>query len=222
MIQVYLQDRVGELATLIGPYVEADPTAFYTYEEFQQNIAYSASEDSGGSDMELPSGEFGGTGMMASGSMMTFALNRLVNLEEQLGLTVTELPESDKSSATGTQTSTAVHVQYEGSDVVFSDVQPVVQSDRVSVPVYGLLERLNAETDWDNSTKTLTLVRNGTTSSITVGKETAVSAGQTVSLDIAATLENSRVWLSVQTLSDVLGLSVSWNENTRTLLISGS
>ncbi|MBY9077554.1 CotH kinase family protein [Paenibacillus sp. HN-1] len=134
-----IQDRVSTLSTLIRPYVEADPTKFYTMEQFESNITYSATESGTGGTTgggapgttppdgtapgggtappdgtapgdgtttppEPPSGgipgqEGGadngqGMGTMAAGSMMTFALNRLVNLQGQLGLPLTALPEN--------------------------------------------------------------------------------------------------------------------------------
>lgn len=131
-----IENRITGLADLIRPYVEADPTKFYTMEQFESNITYSATEESNGGgtgapgdggmtppeggeaptppedweggtppDGTVPSegengnpGGGGGGGQMASGSIMTFALNRLANLQEQLGLEVTPLPDTDSSS----------------------------------------------------------------------------------------------------------------------------
>ena len=56
------QDRVTELANLIRPYVEADPTKFTTLEQFEAGITYSeASVDSN-------SGGFSGGGQMPDGN----------------------------------------------------------------------------------------------------------------------------------------------------------
>ncbi|MEK4272617.1 CotH kinase family protein [Paenibacillus sp. FSL R7-0026] len=43
-----IQDRITGLADEIRPYVEADPTKFYTTEQFESNIAYSANADAAG------------------------------------------------------------------------------------------------------------------------------------------------------------------------------
>lgn len=159
-----IQDRITGLADEIRPYVEADPTKFYTTEQFESNIAYSANADTAGgmggtppegfegmtppegmegmtppegfegmtppdgttpptqpgattgngatdattgtdNTQTRPGGNFGGGGMgsMAAGSLTTFALNRLANLQEQLGREVTPLPET--SEETGSNTS---------------------------------------------------------------------------------------------------------------------
>lgn len=167
-----IEGRITELSDLIRPYVEADPTKFYTMEQFESNIIYSAIGDmgdmkgsgmppsdglqgmtppdgavptedagnvvspneavspdgqqgttppegftppdgamapparpggtAGGENGNIPSGNGGnrgGMGLMASGSITSFALNRLANLQEQLGREVIELPAATNTSA---------------------------------------------------------------------------------------------------------------------------
>jgi len=156
-----IEDRIVELGDLIRPYVNADPTKFYTMEQFEEQLTFSDSFSSatGGGNMgdrpegfepgempegfnpgerqqgqpgeipegigpgerpegfepgdrqqggEMPDGfeqgdrpeGMGGGGMGASGSLMTFALNRLANLREQLGREVIVLSNTAGTSET--------------------------------------------------------------------------------------------------------------------------
>ncbi|MDN8591539.1 CotH kinase family protein [Paenibacillus sp. 11B] len=200
-----IQDRITDLADIIRPYVEADPTKFYTTEQFESNIAYSANADAtggtggmggtppegfegmtppegmegmtppegfegmtrpdgttpptqpdgtagtgttdnAGNTQTRPGGNFGGgggMGSMAAGSLTTFALNRLANLQEQLGREVTPLPETSEDTGTDNGTGTtdkAITVTLDGKSVTFPDQDPLQQSGRVTVPVNAILE----------------------------------------------------------------------------------
>ena len=275
-----IQDRITELADVIRPYVEADPTKFYTTEQFESNIAYSANADAAGGmggtppegfegmtppeGMEgmtppeglegmtppdgtipptqpggttgtnttdtatstgntptRPGGNFGGggggMGSMAAGSLTTFALNRLANLQEQLGREVTPLPEtsedggSETSSETGT-TDQTISVTLDGKSITFPDQDPLEQSGRVMVPVNAILEALGAQVTWDKTAKTVTAVLNDQTLVLQIGSSTATVNGETLDIDAPAIIQNSRTLVPVRFISEGLGLTVDWDQ----------
>ncbi|MGG4130072.1 CotH kinase family protein [Paenibacillus illinoisensis] len=274
-----IQDGITELADVIRPYVEADPTKFYTTEQFESNIAYSAGADtsggmggtppegfegmtppegmegmtppegiegmtppdgttppsqpdgtsgtkptdgaaSTGNTQTRPGGNFGGgggMGSMAAGSLTTFALNRLANLQEQLGREVTPLPEttedagSETSSETGT-TDKTISVTLDGQAISFPDQDPLEQSGRVMVPVNAILEALGAEVTWDKTAKTVTAVLNDQTLVLQIGSSTATVNGETLDIDGPAIIQNSRTLVPVRFISEGLGLTVDWDQ----------
>ncbi|MEK4434023.1 CotH kinase family protein [Paenibacillus sp. FSL K6-2862] len=273
-----IQDRITELADVIRPYVEADPTKFYTTEQFESNIAYSANADAAGSmggtppegfegmtppeGMEgmkppegfegtppdgttppsqpdgtsgteptdaaastgntqtRPGGNFGGgggMGSMAAGSLTTFALNRLANLQEQLGREVTPLPEtiedagSETSSETGA-TDQTISVILDGQAISFPDQDPLEQSGRVMVPVNAILEAMGAEVTWDKTAKTVTAVLNDQTLVLQIGSSTATVNGETIDIDAPAIILSSRTLVPVRFISEGLGLTVDWDQ----------
>ncbi|MBM6386274.1 MAG: CotH kinase family protein [Paenibacillus sp.] len=273
-----IQDRITELADVIRPYVEADPTKFYTTEQFESNIAYSANADAAGSmggtppegfeDMTppegmegmkppegfegtppdgttppsqpdgtsgteptdaaastgntqtRPGGNFGGgggMGSMAAGSLTTFALNRLANLQEQLGREVTPLPESieDAGSETSSETGATdqtISVILDGQAISFPDQDPLEQSGRVMVPVNAILEALGAEVTWDKTAKTVTAVLNDQTLVLQIGSSTATVNGETIDIDAPAIILSSRTLVPVRFISEGLGLTVDWDQ----------
>ncbi|MFE6075083.1 CotH kinase family protein [Paenibacillus sp. NPDC057886] len=269
-----IQDRITGLADIIRPYIEADPTKFYTTEQFESNIAYSANADAtggmggmGGTPPEgfegmtppegmegmtppegfegmtppdgttpldgttgtgttdgtgntqtRPGGNFGGgggMGSMAAGSLTTFALNRLANLQEQLGREVTPLPETSEDTGTDNGTGTtdkAITVTLDGKSVTFPDQDPLQQSGRVMVPVNAILEALGAEVTWDKTAKTVTAVLNDQTLVLQIGSSTATVNGETLEIDAPAIIKNSRTLVPVRFISEGLGLTVDWDQ----------
>ncbi|WP_405155472.1 CotH kinase family protein [Paenibacillus sp. FSL K6-0108] len=267
-----IQDRITDLADILRPYVEADPTKFYTTEQFESNIAYSANADaaggmggmggtppegfegmtppegfegmtppegfegmtppdgttlpdgttgtgttdSTGNTQTRPGGNFGGgMGSMAAGSLTTFALNRLANLQEQLGREVTPLPETSENTGTdnGTETTDKViTVTLDGKSVTFPDQDPLQQNGRVMVPVNAILEAMGAEVTWDKTAKTVTVVLNDQTLVLQIGSSTATVNGEMLEIDAPAIIKNSRTLVPVRFISEGLGLTVDWDQ----------
>ncbi|MCM3174305.1 CotH kinase family protein [Paenibacillus sp. MER 99-2] len=284
-----IQDRITELAAEIRPYVEADPTKFYTTEQFESNIVYSANGDTGsgmgggmtppegfegmtppegmegmtppegmegmtppdgttpptrpsgtadgdgttdstantGDNSTGPGGNFGGgqgMGSMASGSLTTFALNRLANLQEQLGREVTPLPETDEqqdnATSTGTTEQEAISVTLDGQAVTFPDQEPLEVSGRVMVPVNAIFEAIGAEVTWNPTAKTVTAVLNDQTFVLKIGSSTATVNDTSVEIDGSAIIKNSRTLVPVRFISEALGLKVDWDQSTATVKIT--
>ncbi|APO44171.1 hypothetical protein BS614_09250 [Paenibacillus xylanexedens] len=274
-----IQDRITGLADEIRPYVEADPTKFYTTEQFESNIAYSANADAAGGmggtppegfegmtppeGMEgmtppegfegmtppdgttpptqpgaatgngatnpttntgnvqtPPGGNFGGgwsMGSMAAGSLTTFSLNRLANLQEQLGREVTPLPETSEETGSNTSsgaTDKTITVTLDGKSITFPDQDPLQQSGRVMVPVNAILEALGAEVTWDKTAKTVTAVLNEQTLVLKIGSSTATVNGEKLEIDAPAIIQNSRTLVPVRFISEGLGLAVDWDQAT--------
>ncbi|UOK64586.1 CotH kinase family protein [Paenibacillus sp. OVF10] len=274
-----IQDRITGLANEIRPYVEADPTKFYTTEQFESNIAYSANADAAGgmggtppegfegmtppegmegmtppegfegmtppdgttpwtqpgaatgngtadattgtdNTQTRPGGNFGGgggggMGSMAAGSLTTFALNRLVNLQEQLGREVTPLPETSEETGSNTSSGTndkTITVTLDGKSITFPDQDPLQQSGRVMVPVNAILEAMAAEVTWDKTAKTVTAVLNDQTLVLKIGSSTATVNGETLEIDAPAIIQNSRTLVPVRFISEGLGLTVDWDQ----------
>lgn len=264
-----IQDRITGLADEIRPYVEADPTKFYTTEQFESNIAYSANADAAGgmggtppagfegmtppegfegmtppdgttpptqpgtatgngttdattgtdNTQTRPGGNFGGggggIGSMAAGSLTTFALNRLANLQEQLGREVTPLPETSEETGSNTSSGTTdktITVTLDGKLITFPDQDPLQQSGRVMVPVNAILEAMDAEVTWDKAAKTVTAVLNDQTLVLKIGSSTATVNGETLEIDAPAIIQNSRTLVPVRFNSEGLGLTVDWDQ----------
>jgi hypothetical protein len=154
-------------------------------------------------------------GSMASGSLTTFALNRLANLQEQLGREVTPLPETTEETGSNTSSGTTdktITVTLDGKSITFPDQDPLQQSGRVMVPVNAILEAMGAEVTWDKTAKTVTAVLNDQTLVLKIGSSTATVNGKTLEIDAPAIIQNSRTLVPVRFISEGLGLTVDWDQ----------
>lgn len=270
-----IQSRIAELSDLIRPYVEADPTRFYTLEQFESNVAYSAAGVTGGmappegmNGMTPPDGAAppdgsapptrpgangsngGGMGMIASGSLMTFALNRLANLQEQLGREVIELPAAtnesagggvatdDASSESGSGTSgsgtsgsgasgssssgsrSGIQVILNGKTLSFPDQAPMIKNNRIMVPLSAVLQALGAEVFWNPAAKSVKATLGEYTLIVPINGSTATVNGASVKLDVPAMIRNNRTLASIRFISEGLGLKLSWDQAAAQVNIS--
>jgi spore coat protein H len=280
-----IQARITELADLIRPDVQSDPTKFYTMEQFEANVTYSAAAAgapsgadgtpgaaAGGASqggiapgaaadgaapggmtpptdmgagfpeggMVPPAGVEGATpptrpegmgnggggpnqgqgmGTMAAGSIMTFALNRLANLQEQLGLAVTPLPETTATQPE-TPSTGGISVVYNGSKLQFPDQQPVIQKQTVLVPVKTIFDKLGATVKWDQAAKTVTATWGENKIVLTIGSTTAYVNGKAVTTSVPAAVLGNRTLVPVRFVSEALGLKVAWSQANSTVSIT--
>ncbi len=100
------------------------------------------------------------------------------------------------------------------------DQMPVMESDRVLVPMRGIFEALGAEITWEESTETVTGKLGGTTVVLSIGNTNATVNGATVTLDVPARLINDRTMVPVRFISESLGANVDWDDATQTVIIT--
>lgn len=106
-----------------------------------------------------------------------------------------------------------------GSFVQF-DQPPVLENDRVLVPMRAIFEALGAEVSWDESTQTVAAVKDGTTITLQIGSCTMTKNGEAIELDVAPKLVGGRTLVPVRAVSEGLGANVEWNEETRTVTVT--
>lgn len=90
------------------------------------------------------------------------------------------------------------------------DVDPIMQNDRVMLPMRKIFETLGASVDWDESTQTVTAQKDGTIVKLTVNSSNMLVNGSTVTLDAPAIITGGRTLVPVRAVSEALGASVSW------------
>lgn len=93
-----------------------------------------------------------------------------------------------------------------------SDVAPEIINGRTMVPMRGIFERLGAQISWDDATKTVTGIKNGTEIRIKIDDTNAMVDGETMVLDVPAMITEGRTLVPVRFVSESLGCQVSWDE----------
>lgn len=104
--------------------------------------------------------------------------------------------------------------------VNFPDQKPVIVNDRTLVPARGVFEQMGYEVDWEDATSTA-IVKSGNLSiRIPVGQNILLVNDKEIEIDVPAQLINSRTMLPLRAISQALGMTVDWDEETSTVHIT--
>lgn len=111
------------------------------------------------------------------------------------------------------------------------DVAPQIIDGRVMVPIRGVLENLGALVKWDDETQTVSARKSSKTVSLEIGSnDVTLDKGETnddgsaktetIQTDVAAQLVSDRTLVPLRVISEAMGYSVDWNDETYTVSIS--
>lgn len=103
-----------------------------------------------------------------------------------------------------------------------TDVAPIIRNDRTMVPVRVISETLGAKVDWNNDTRTVTIVKDGTTIILTIDSATAYINSAEKILDSVAFIENDRTYVPISFISKAFGAKVNWDGTTQTVTIQAN
>lgn len=112
-----------------------------------------------------------------------------------------------------------ISVTVDGQKLNF-DQPPIMESDRVLVPVRAIFEALGADVFWDESQQTATAERGGKTIIIPVDEKYMTVSGNRIELDVPARLVNNRTLVPARVVSEALGCTVNWDDSTQTVIIT--
>jgi len=99
--------------------------------------------------------------------------------------------------------------------------EPIMENDRILVPMRRIFEELGAEVTWDNDTNTATAVKDNTEIKITVDSDIMLKNGsEAIKLDAPARLvDDAYTYVPLRAVSEALNCAVKWNENINTVEI---
>ncbi|MDR1558703.1 MAG: chitobiase/beta-hexosaminidase C-terminal domain-containing protein [Clostridiales bacterium] len=100
-------------------------------------------------------------------------------------------------------------------EIMYFDVAPYIEpsSNRTMVPIRFIAEALGATVSWDNATSTDYISLYDKTLSIVLNKQLPGGMG-------SAMLINDRLFVPIRYVSEQLGATVDWDQNTRTVFIT--
>ena len=112
-----------------------------------------------------------------------------------------------------------ISVKVNGNQLV-SDTVPMMENDRVLVPMRTIFEALGAEVEWDDATQTATASKDGDWVSIAIDKAELWKNGQRTELDTPARIINNRTMVPVRAVSEALKADVKWEEESQTVSVT--
>lgn len=93
-----------------------------------------------------------------------------------------------------------------------SDVAPTVVSDRTYLPLRMIGEGLGGTVSYDDATETATVVKDGKTVSLTLGKAEISVNGEVKAIDAAPFLKNDRTMVPVRAIAEGFDMSVLYDD----------
>lgn len=112
----------------------------------------------------------------------------------------------------------SVTVVVNGQPMTFAQ-PPIERAGRVFVPLRGIFEQLGATVVYANGQ--INATSRGRTVSLTIGSTQATVAGQPAQLDVAPFIVGATTFVPLRFISQSLGASVDWNDQTSTVTIVG-
>lgn len=117
----------------------------------------------------------------------------------------------------------AVQIVLDGYPLSFSG-EPIIKNGTTMVPFRSISESLGIEVTWNQSTKTITAVKNKDTETInvqlTLGNKQAKVNGQSVQLAVEPQAIEGNTLIPLSFFSQQFGATVGWNQATRTVSIT--
>ena len=126
----------------------------------------------------------------------------------------------NNAGETDTQNTTTVNEKKEKGVLVFLDglqivfdVQPALEKGRVLVPFRALFEALQAQVNWENTTKTVSVRKGNYNLKLTVNQQEALLNGETHTLEVPPLLLDNRVLVPLRFIGEFFGeLQVNWDD----------
>ncbi len=100
-----------------------------------------------------------------------------------------------------------------------NQMPPVIIDGRTLVPVREIFETLGGKVDWDNETKKVTVWMDENTIELEINSQLAGVNGVAKDLDVPAKIINNKTMVPVRFISENCGLSVNWDDETKTVSV---
>lgn len=111
-----------------------------------------------------------------------------------------------------------ISVLVNDKELVF-DVVPMLENDRVLVPLRSISEALGAEVGWDEAAQAVSVKSNNAVISLQIGSNIIYKNGEEIALDVPVKIVNDRTIVPIRAISEGLDARVDWNDATQTVSI---
>lgn len=118
----------------------------------------------------------------------------------------------------GVSASENIYVTVDGATLNF-DQPPIMQNDRVLVPMRLIFETLGATVEWDEYNQYVKATKEDISITMQIGNSTMVKNGQYITLDTAPILLNGRTLVPVRAVAESLEATVEWRGEINTVVI---
>lgn len=111
-----------------------------------------------------------------------------------------------------------IDVTLDGNALTF-DQQPIMDNNRVMVPIRAIFEALGYTVDWDQVTQTGTATNGDNTITVQVNNAGITYDGGTYWCDVAPKNVSGRILVPIRAISESAGCDVYWNQTMKKVII---
>lgn len=109
-------------------------------------------------------------------------------------------------------------VQVDGK-YISTDVDPYISNGRTYLPLRAVAEAMGAAVNWDNISRSVTIVKDSTIIRCTVGSNAFTVDGKIQYSDTEPQIRNGRTMLPIRSIVEALGNTIEWDGYTATVSI---
>lgn len=129
--------------------------------------------------------------------------------------------QQDDTNYKYTDGSSGIDLMVNGKYIDCGNAEPVIQNGTTLVPMRPLLNAIGCSNiNWDKDTKTIKCVSDDITVQMTINNDTAIVNGASVKMTAAPQIINSSTYIPARFVSENFGLNVTWNSETKTVVIT--
>lgn len=114
-------------------------------------------------------------------------------------------------------TSSEIKIVVSGKEIK-PETPAYIENGRTMVPLRFISEALGEKVDWKADTNTVIIGDNKAT--LKIGSNEISAAGKKITIDSPAVIKNSRTFVPLRAISEILGAKVEWDGATRTVSIT--
>jgi hypothetical protein len=102
------------------------------------------------------------------------------------------------------------------------DAAPLIAGGRLLAPVRYLADALGAQTTWDATRRTVSILRGNTALELAIGSATLNDNGRVGWMDTAPVIINGRTYFPLRYVAEALGCKVDWDQTRQTATVTYS
>lgn len=106
------------------------------------------------------------------------------------------------------------------SGIVIADINTIIQDEDILIPVRPFFEGIGASVMWDETSKTVNIVKDGTIVDITIANE-VIKNNNGTSFKCNMMICNSRIFVPLKAISEVLNISAEYNDEESIIELTG-
>ena len=99
------------------------------------------------------------------------------------------------------------------------NTKPVIENGRTLVPIRAIIESIGGRVEWENETQSTLLYHEDDIIKLQLNNFTAYVNNKPYTLDVCPIVINERTMLPIRFIAEGFNLAVSWNENSKTVVI---